>query len=145
MSYRVTLSSTIATAMHIQPDSPDARNKPVTWLANFPLLCWLTALALVGLCYYFDAYGHALYRDTRRTPDYRAEARVEDYCLWLATMVAAIGIVISVVGLVVIRRSGSRIRGIYRLSIGMVFNLLTVLAVLFTLFVRGLLNGANAA
>ena len=57
-------------------------------------------------------------------------------------MAAAIGIVASVVGLVVIRRSGGRLRGWYRLSIGMVFNLLAVLAVLFTLFVRVLASVA---
>lgn len=71
-------------------------------------------------------------------------AAVEDLCLWLAALSATIGIVASVVGLVVIRRSGGRLRGSYRLSVGMALNLLAVLAVFFTLFVRGLLNGANA-
>jgi hypothetical protein len=58
----------------------------------------------------------------------------------IASVVAA-----CVVGWFVIRRSGGRVRGSYRLSIGMIFNLLAVLAVLFSLFVRALVNGANAA
>ena len=113
-------------------------------IANVPLLCWLVAVILVGLCYYFEEYGHGLYREIHGTQDYRAEALVEDNCLWLAGSAAAIGIVTSVVGLVVIRRSGGRARGWYRLSIGMVFNLLAVLVVLFTFLVRGLLSGPNA-
>lgn len=76
--------------------------------------------------------------------DYRAEARVEDSCLWLAATAATIGIVTSVVGLVVIRRSAGRLRGSYRLSIGLAVNLLTLFAVLFTFFVRALLSGPNA-
>ena len=115
---------------------------PATRLANVPLCCWLVAVALGGLLCYFDEYGHGLYRDMRAARDYRAEARVEDWCLWLAAMAAVIGIVASVVGLVVIRRSEGRVRGSYRLSIGMVFNLLAVLVVLFTLFVREILKAA---
>ena len=123
---------------------PDHRmSLPATRLANVPLFCWLAALALGGLCYYFDA--SVVYRDIRGDRDHRAEDRVEDGCLWLAAMVATVGIVTSVVGLIVIRRSEGRVRESYRLSIGLVFNLLAVLVVLFTLFVRGLVNGANAA
>lgn len=128
-----------------QPPSSLASSIPATRLANVPWLCWLVAVALGGLCYYFDESGHGLYRDIRGGRDYRAEARVEDSCLWLAAMAATIGIVTSIVGLVVVWRSGARLRGSYRLSIGMVFNLLAVSAVLFALLVRGLLNGANAA
>ncbi len=118
--------------------------QPRAWQMS-PLLCWLAAVALGALVYYFEEFGHGLYRDMHGDQDYRAEARVEDGCLWLASMAATIGIVTSVVGLVVIRRSGGRFRGAYRLSIGMAVNLLTLLAVLFTFFVRGLLSGANAA
>ncbi len=117
---------------------------PVTRLANVPLFCWLAAVALGGLVYYFDEYGHGLYRDMRGDRDYRAEARVEDGCLWLAATASAIGIVTSIAGLIAIRRSAGRFRGSYRLSIGMTLNLLAVLAVLFTFWVRGLLSGANA-
>ena len=46
---------------------------PVTRLANVPLFCWLAAVALGGLLYHFDAYGHRLYRDMRGARDYRAE------------------------------------------------------------------------
>lgn len=113
-------------------------------LANFPLVCWLVAVAMGGLVYYFEEYGHGIYRNTRGTQDYRAEDRVEDGCLWLAATAAAIGIVTSIVGLVLIRRSAVRFRGLYRLSIGMVLNLLAMLAVLFTFWVRGLLSGPNA-
>ncbi len=125
------------------PKSDHELSRPVTRLANVPLFCWLAALALGGLCYYFDA--SVVYRDIRGDRDYRAEDRVEDGCLWLAAMVATVGVVTSVVGLIVIRRSGGRVQGSYRLCIGLVFNLLAVLVVLFTLFVRGLVNGANAA
>ena len=111
---------------------------PATRLANIPLLCWLVAVALGGLCYYFDAL--APYRDIRGYP----KDRVESFCLWLAAIVALIGIITSLVGLVVIWRSGGRVRGSYRLSIGMVLNLLAVLAVLFTFWVRALLSGPNA-
>lgn len=120
------------------PQSDHGFFSPATRLAYVPLFCWLVAVALGGLCYYLDAF--APDRDIRGYP----KDRVEDYCLWLAAMVATIGIVTSVVGLVVIRRSGGRVRGSYRLSVGMVFNLLAMLAVLFELFVRGLVNGANA-
>ena len=99
---------------------------------------------LASSCVRSEEYGHGLYREIHGTPDYRAEARVEDNCLWLAAMAAVIGIVASVVGLVVIRRSKGRVRGSYRLSIGIVFNLLAVLVVLFTFLVRGLLSGPNA-
>lgn len=115
---------------------------PATRLANVPLVCWLAAVALGGLLVYFDEFGQGIYRDMRGKRDYRAEARVEDWCLWLAAMAAAIGIVASVVGLVVTRRSGGRVRGSYRLSIGMVLNLLAVLVVLFTLYVREILKAA---
>ena len=125
---------------------PDHRmSRPATRLANVPLLCWLVAIAFGGVCYYFVEFGHGLYRDMREEPDYRAEARVEDGCLWLAATAATIGIVTSVVGFVFIRQSAARLRGSYRLTIGMAVNLVTLLAVLFTFFVRGLLNGANAA
>lgn len=126
------------------PKSDRELSLPVTRLANVPLFCWLVAVALSGLCYYFEEFGHGLYRDTRGTPDYRAEDRVEDGCLWLAAMAAVSGIVTSIVGLMLIRRSADRFRGLYRLSIGMVLNLLAVLAVLFTFWVRGLLSGPNA-
>ena len=126
----------------IHPKSDHEFSLRATRLANVPLLCWLVAVVLVGLCYYFEDYGHGLYRESHGTPDYRAEARVEDWCLWLAAMAAVIGIVASVVGLVVIRRSEGRVRGSYRLSIGMVFNLLAVLVVLFTLYVREILKAA---
>ena len=126
------------------PKSDHELSRPATRLANVPLFCWLVAVALGGLLYYFDEFGHGLYRDIRGTRDYRAEDRVEDGCLWLAAMAATIGIVTGVVGLVVIRRSGGRFRGSYRLSIGMVLNLLAVLAVVFTFWVRGLLSGPNA-
>jgi hypothetical protein len=128
----------------IHPKSDRESSLPVTRLANVPWLCWLVAVALGGLCYYFDEYGHGLYRDMRGVRDYRAEARVEDGCLALAATAATIGIVTGVVGLVVIRQSEGRIRGSYRLSIAMVLNLVAVLAVLFTFFVRGLLSGPNA-
>jgi hypothetical protein len=127
------------------PSKPDhAMPLPATRLANVPLFCWLAAVALGGLVYYFGEYGHGLYRDMRGDQDYRAEARVEDACLWLAEIAATIGIITSVVGLVAIRRSAGRFRGTYRLSIGMALNLLTLLAVLFTFWVRGLLSGPNA-
>jgi tellurite resistance protein TehA-like permease len=112
---------------------------PATRLANIPLFCWLVAVALGGLCYYFDAF--APYRDIRGYP----KDRVEDGCLWMAAMAATIGIILSIVGLVLIRLSAGHLRGSYRLSIGMAVNLLTLLAVLFTLFVRGLRCGTNAA
>ena len=115
---------------------------PVTRLANVPWLCWLATVALGGLYFYFDEFGHGLYRETLGTPDYRAEARIEDNCLWLAGTAATIGVITSVVGLVVIRRSGSRVRGSYRLCIGIVFNLLTALVVLFTLFLREMAKAA---
>lgn len=124
----------------MMPPKPDHRmSLPATRLANFPMLCWLAAMALGGLCYYLDAY--EVDREIRGSP----KDQVEDYCLWLAVMTATIGFVTSVVGLIVIRRSEGRVQGSYRLSIGLVLNLLAVLVVLFTLFVRGLLNGANAA
>ena len=125
------------------PKSDHELSRPATRLANVPLFCWLAALALGGLCYYFDAF--VVYRDTRGDRDYRAEDRVEDVCLWLAEIAATIGIITSVVGLVVIRRSAGRFRGTYRLSLGMALNLLALLAVLFTFWVRGLLSGPNAA
>ena len=124
--------------------SDHAVSRPATRLANVPLFCWLVAAALGGLLYYFDEFGHGIYRDISGTRDYRAEDRVEDACLWLAAMAAASGIVTSIVGLVLIRRSAGRFRGSYRLSIGMALNLLAVLAVLFTFWVRGLLSGPNA-
>lgn len=127
------------------PTSDHRLSLPATRLANVPLFCWLAAVALGGVCYYFEEYGHGIYRDNRGTPDYRVEARVEDICLWWAATAAASGIVASVIGLVAIRRTEGRLRGSYRLSIGMAVNLLTLLAVLFTFFVRGLLSGANAA
>ena len=114
-----------------QPKSEHEFSLPATRLANVPLFCWLAAVALGGLCYYFEEYGHGLYRDIRGVRDYRVEDRVEDWCLWLAAMAAAIGIVASVVGLVVTRRTEGRVRGSYRLSIGLVLNLLAVLGVLF--------------
>ena len=126
------------------PKSDRAFSLPATRLANVPLFCWLAAVALGGLLYYFEEFGHGIYRDMRGARDYRAEDRVEDGCLWLAAMAATLGIVTGVVGLVAIRRSGGRFRGSYRLSIGMAVNLLTVLAVLFTFWVRGLLSGPNA-
>src|SRR5262245_49372266 len=89
-------------------------------MVNVPWLCWLAAVALGGLCYYFDEYGHGLYRDMRGIRDYRAEARVEDCCLWVAAFVAAIGVVMSVVGWVVIRRLGGQFKGSHQLSVGMV-------------------------
>lgn len=122
----------------IHPKSEQEFCHPATRLANVPWLCWLVAVALGGFYFYFDEYGHGLYRDIRGVRDYRAE----DWCLWLAAMAAAIGIVTTVVGLVVIRRSGGRLRGWYRLSIGMVFNLLAVLFILFTLYVREILKAA---
>ncbi len=127
-----------------QPKSDHGSSLPATRLANVPLYCWLAAVALGGLVYYFDGHGHGIYRDMRGDRDYRAEDRVEDGCLWLAAMAAAIGIVTSIVGLVLIRRSAGRFRGSYRLSLGMVLNLLTVLAVVFTFWVRALLSGPNA-
>ena len=126
------------------PKSDHELSRPATRLANVPLFCWLAAVALGGLVYYFEEFGHGLYRDMHGIRDYRAEDRVEDGCLWLAAMAATLGIVTSVVGLVVIRRSAGRLSGSYRLSIGMAVNLLTLLAVLFTFWVRGLLSGANA-
>lgn len=126
----------------IHPQSKHEFCLPVTRLANVPWLCWLATVALGGLYYYFDEFRHGLYRDIHGTFDYRAEARMEDNCLWLAVTAATIGVVTSVVGLVVIRRSGGRVRGWYRLSIGMVFNLLAVLVVLFTLYVREILKAA---
>ena len=126
----------------IHPKSEHEFCLPVTRLANVPWLCWLATIALGGLYYYFDEFGHGLYRDIHGTPDYRAESRVEDWCLWLAAMAAAIGVVASVVGLVLTRKSRGRLRGSYRLSIGMVFNLLAVLVVLFTLFVREIVKAA---
>ena len=117
---------------------------PATRFANVPLFCWLVAVALGGLVYHFEGYGHGLYRDIRGGRDFRAEDRVEDGCLWLAATASAIGIVTSIVRLVLIRRSAGRLRGSYRLSIGMALNLLAVLAVLFTFWVRGLLSGPNA-
>ena len=126
------------------PKSDRELSRPATRLANVPLSCWLAAVALGGLVYYFDEFGHGLYRDMRGARDYRVEDRVEDGCLWLAATASAIGIVTSVVGLVMIRRRTGRLSGSYRLSIGMAVNLLTLLAVLFTFFVRGLLSGPNA-
>lgn len=126
------------------PKSDHELSRPATRLANVPLFCWLAAVALGGLVYYFEEFGHGIYRDIREDRDYRAEARVEDVCLWLAATAAAIGIVTSVAGLMLILRSSGRFRGAYRLSIGMVLNLLAVLAVLFTFWVRGLLSGPNA-
>ncbi len=126
------------------PKSAYEFSQPATRLANVPLFCWLAAVALGGLVYYFEEFGHGLYRDMRGDRDYRVEDRVEDGCLWLAEIAATIGIVTSIVGLVVIRRSGGRVRGSYRLSIGMAVNLLTLLAVFFTFWVRGLLSGPNA-
>ena len=127
-----------------QPKSDNDLSRPVTRLANVPLYCWLAAVVLGGLCYYFEEYGHGLYRDIRGVRDYRVEDRVEDWCLWLAGTAAVIGIVASVVGLVVIRRSAGRLSGSYRLSIGMVLNLLAVLVVVFTFWVRAMLSGPNA-
>ena len=128
-----------------QPQSDHELSRPATRLANVPLFCWLAAVALGGLCFCLYGNGPRLYRDIRGIPDYRTAARVEDGCLWLAAMAAAIGIVTSVIGLVAIRRTEGRLRESYRLSMGMAVNLLTLLAVLFTFFVRGLLSGANAA
>lgn len=100
------------------------------------LLCWLTAIALGGVCYYLDAL--APYRDIRGFP----KDSVEDYCLWLAAMTAAVGIVASAAGWVAIWRSGGRGRGRYWLSLGMALNFLTLLAILFALFVRELAKAA---
>ena len=126
------------------PKSDREFSLPATRLANVPLFCWLAAVALGGLCYCHYGNGPRLYRDIRGIPDYRTAARVEDGCLWLAATAATIGIVTSVVGLVVIWRSAGCLRGSYRLSIGIVLNLLAVLAVLFTFWVRALLSGPNA-
>ena len=126
------------------PKSDHGFSRPATRLANVPLFCWLVAVALGGLVYYFEESGHGIYRDIRGDRDYRAEAHVEDCCLWLAAMAATIGIITGVVGLVLIRRSAGRTKISYRLSIGMLLNLLVVLAVLFTFWVRGLLSGPNA-
>jgi len=120
----------------MRPEPDHEISLTATRLANVPLLCWLAAMALVGLCYYLDAF--AVYREIRGYP----KDRVEDDCLWLAGTAATVGIITSVVGFVVLRRSGGRVRGWYRLSIGMVFNLLTVLVVLFTLYVREILKAA---
>ncbi len=130
----------------MRPTEPDLGTPlPATSFVTVPWLCWLVAVALGGLVLHFDEFGHRVFFwDMRGERDYRAEERVEDRCLWLAATAAAIGIVTSVVGLVVIRRSAGRVRGAYRLSIGLVFNLLALLGVLFSLFVRGLLNGPNA-
>ena len=128
-----------------QPQSDDECFLPATRLANVPLFCWLAAVALGGLVYYFEEFGHGLYRDMRGIRDYRAEAHVEDACLWLAEIAAVIGIITSFVGLVVIRRSAGRLRGTYRLSIGMALNLLALFAVVFTFWVRGSLSGPNSA
>jgi hypothetical protein len=127
------------------PSKPDhAMPLSATRLANVPLFCCLAAIALGGVCYCLYGNGPRLYRDIRGIPDYRTAARVEDGCLWLAATAATIGINTSVVGLVVIRRSAGRFRGAYRLSLGMALNLLALLAVLFTFWVRGLLSGPNA-
>ena len=111
-------------------------SRAATRLANAAWLCWLAALALGVLCYYFDA--SAPYREIRGIPN----DRIEDFCLWFATLAAASGIVTSGVGWLVIWRAASGFQGSFRLSFGMALNLLTLLAVLFTLYVRELLKAA---
>ena len=64
------------------PKSDHELSRPATRLANVPLYCWLAAVALGGLVYYFEEFGHGLYREMRGDRDYRAEDRVEDGCLW---------------------------------------------------------------
>ena len=118
------------------PNSDHKFSTAATRLANAAWLCWLAAVAVGGLCYYLDAY--AAYRDIRGIP----KGRIEDYCLWFAAMAATTGIVTSVVGWVVMRWSEGRFRLSYRLSIGMVLNLLTLLAVLFTQWAREVLKAA---
>ena len=107
-------------------------------MANGSSLCWLVAVALGSVCYYLHTF--APYRDIRGY----SKDRIEDYCLWLAGLVSAIGILAGAAGLIVLCRSGNREKGSYRLSIGLAINLLALLAVIFTLLVQGLLRSASA-
>ena len=103
-------------------------------LANLPVSGWVVASTLGASFYYLDA--HAPYREIRGYP----KDSVEDYCLWLAAVVAAAAIVQGVIAFISILRSAGRLRGKYRVAIGIVLNLLTLPAVLFVLFARSLIT-----
>lgn len=125
-----------------EPQSEGVTIPPTSRLANWPFVCLLMAALLGGLCYYLEEYGHGIFRSVGEKPDYRAEELLEDWCLWIAAGCASLGILVGIVGLTLIGRSESRIRGAARLGIGAALNLLTLASLVFAMFVRALAKAA---
>ena len=103
-------------------------------LANLPLVGWFAAGMLGGLFHYLDH--HAPYREILGYP----KDTIEDYCLWLAVVIASLVIVQGCIVWILIWRSAGRLRGTYRVAIGIALNLLALPIILLVLFARALIT-----